>query len=84
MNNGKLEHLELNKKGVNQLLKCPAVQNYIEELARKQAARAGEGYEYRINHSSKDGRVTAIVRSKSGKAKQDNLDNNTLLKSTQG
>ena len=35
-------------------------------------------------HSSKDGRVTALVKASSDKAKEDNLENNTLLKSTQG
>ena len=35
-------------------------------------------------HSSKDGRVTALVKAASDKAKEDNLENNTLLKSTQG
>lgn len=84
MSKGVLERLEINREVVGELLRCPAVQSYIEELARKQVTRAGEGYEYRINHSSKDGRVTAIVRTKSDKAKRDNLDNNTLLKSTQG
>ena len=84
INNGKIERLELNESGVGELLKCPAVQGYIEELARRQVARAGDGYGYKIMHSSKDGRVTALIKADSDKAKKDNLENNTLLKSTQG
>lgn len=84
MSKGVLERLEINKEGVGELLRCPEVQGYIEELARRQVSRAGEGYEYKIMHSSKDGRVTALVKAASDKAKEDNLENNTLLKSTQG
>lgn len=76
--------VQVNKDGVNQLLHCAEVRDYIEQLAQEQKARAGEGYKYKIMYANKDKRVTAIVKTSSDKAKQDNLDNNTLLKSTQG
>ncbi len=76
--------VKVNTDGVNQLLHSAEVRSYIERLVQEQKARAGEGYEYKIMQSSKDKRVTALVKASSDKAKQDNLENNTLLKSTQG
>ena len=51
MSNTILERLEINREGVGEVLRCPEVQGDIEELARRQVSRAGEGYEYKIMHS---------------------------------
>lgn len=74
----------LDKAGVNQLLHSSGARSLVEQHARNQVSRAGEGYTYDVRYSSKDGRVTAYVHSETKKAEKDNSDNNTLLKSTQG
>ena len=72
--------LVLNRSGVNKLLRAPEARALVQNLAAEKVASLGEGYKMRVNYSSKDGRVTSYVYPETDKAKQDNLDNNTVLK----
>ena len=76
--------LVLNRSGVNKLLKAAETRAMVQNLANQKVATMGEGYKVNINYSSKDGRVTAYVYPETDKAKQDNLDNNTVLKGVGG
>ena len=76
--------LVLNKAGVNKLLKAPETRAMVQNFANQKAAAMGDGYKVNINYSSKDGRVTSYIYPDTDKAKQDNLDNNTVLKGVGG
>lgn len=70
---------ELNRAGVRELLKSPEMQSILADYANDAAEWAGEGYEARY-HVGKN-RAYANVCAVTAEAKQDNWDNNTLLKS---
>ena len=72
----------LNKSGVNQLLKSDEMKGVIEGYADGIAHRAGNGYEVRMHETNE--RVIANVYADTDEAIQDNLENNTLLKSMRG
>lgn len=69
----------LNKKGIGELLKSDAMKNVIEEHASRVANNAGEGYAAADPHYTGQ-RVAVNVYAETEEAKQDNLENNTLLK----
>lgn len=72
----------LNKAGVRELLQSNEMMNICEEYANQALLRLGEGYTV----SSMTGKQRAIVSvyAESAKAKQENLKNNTILKSLKG
>lgn len=70
---------ELNSAGVQELLKSSQMQAILEDYAQQTANRAGEGYSAETHLGKK--RAYANVYAETRKAKRDNLDNNTLLKS---
>ena len=71
---------EPNIAGFNELRRSPEMQNIIRQEAEAYAARAGNGYKVKMYPS----RAVAIVEAATDEAKQDNLDNNTLLKKVRG
>lgn len=70
---------ELNRKGVADLMKSGEMQGIISKHATAIKNRAGTGYEQDI-HVGKN-RANARVWASSAEAKDDNLNNNTILKS---
>lgn len=72
----------LNKAGVRELLQSDEMMSVCERYANQALSRLGEGYTV----SSMVGKNRAItsVYAESVKAKQENLENNTILKSLRG
>lgn len=72
---------KLNLSGLNEVMKSPGMQSYLQELAGKVSAAAGEGYGSDVKTASYES--IAKIYPKSGKAANDNADNNTLLRTLQ-
>ena len=72
--------IQLNTEGVNELLRRPDTVQMISEFGNEMADQLGEGYQCRTGFGAKDGRVHVWVMAASDKAKQENLENNTILK----
>lgn len=70
---------ELNRAGVAQLMKSKKMQNILKQQATRIKNKAGEGYEQDL-HVGKN-RANARVWAETSRAKSDNLEKNTLLKS---
>lgn len=70
--------IELNLKGINELMKSEAVQEELERCGENVAATAGEGYASRVHLASWV--AIANVYADTKKARRDNIKNNTLLK----
>lgn len=70
--------IELNKKGVRQLLRSQEMKQICEEHAEAIRGRCGEGYE--VSTYTGTNRVNASVYTATYEARKDNSDNNTLLK----
>lgn len=70
--------IELNSKNINAFLRSAQMKEMISERAADIASRCGSGYEYRIHDSGQ--RIIANVYPATDEARQDNLDNNTVLK----
>ncbi len=79
-----MNKLVLNSAGVNELLRSEGLRTAIEGHAAELVESLGDGYEYEIVYGAKDGRVRAFVKTASQKAVQDNLENNTMLKTAGG
>lgn len=71
----------LNSAGIREMLLSSEMQEILGELAAGIAGRAGEGYEHDIYLTG--GRAVASAYTETDEAYQDNLDNNTLLRSLQ-
>ena len=69
---------ELNKRGVLDLLQSDWAMEIVEAKANEVQARCGEGYEV-TTHRGK-GRCQASVHANTVKSRQENAQNNTLLK----
>ena len=69
---------ELNRSGVAELLKSPAMIEILREKARGIQEAAGDGYE--ISSYVGKNRANASVKTKTKQAIRDNNKNNTLLK----
>lgn len=72
--------LELNRAGVGELLRSQAVADYLMGAASDMKAAAGDGYEIMQGFD----RVSVLITTGTDKARQDNLENNTLLKAMGG
>lgn len=70
--------VELNTKGVRQLLKSHEMKNIVGDIAQNIANGAGEGYESDIKYMGT--RVIASAYTATEKAMKDNKKNNTLRK----
>ena len=73
--------LELEGAGIEQLLKSEEMQKALTNTAEQIRDRAGEGYEVgAAEEKVLSTRAIATVYARTRAAKQDNLENNTLLK----
>ncbi len=73
---------ELNREGVAELMRSPAMQQGLDQIASQVSSRCGEGYEV-INRVGKT-RASATVEAMTTEAYYDNLENNTILRALQG
>ena len=69
---------ELNRAGVRELLRSPEAMSVCRTHANAIRNRAGEGYE--VDTYTGTNRVNASVYAATYEARQDNYENNTLLK----
>lgn len=71
--------VELNLKGLNELMKSPEMASCLQEAGERVARAAGEGYEAKTYTDTK---YIAIcdVSAVTDKAKKENYEKNTLLK----
>ena len=69
---------ELNKAGVGQLLKSADMQTVLNSFASASMSALGPGYE--TDTFVGFDRAHVIIKAVTREAKQDNLDNNSLLK----
>lgn len=74
-----MNNIEFNSAGFVELLKSAEVSEYCKEVANQVLSRCGEGYATKQYNTPS--RVISIVYADTKEAYQDNLDNNTLLKS---
>lgn len=73
---------KLDRAGVGQLLKSPEMLGICRGHAERIQARCGDGYEV-TTYTGKT-RVNASVHAATVTARQDNYNNNTLLKAVRG
>lgn len=78
MGNKKIK-IELNRQGVRGLLKSQKMMEICNKKATEIQKRAGDGYE--ISKYVGDNRVNVSVSAETLKARKDNAENNTLLRS---
>ena len=71
--------IKLNYKGIGAMLKGSEMQTMVTEYGSAAAARAGDGYNYRVHNTGQ--RQACNVFPENYQASRDNLQNNTLLKS---
>ena len=69
----------LDRAGVGKLLKSKEAAEVCGDFARNIRDRCGDGYEVSLYPGGKT-RANASIKAVTQKAKQDNLDNNTLEK----
>lgn len=69
---------ELNRNGVAELMKSPAMIELLRDKARGIQEAAGDGYE--VSSYIGKSRANVSVKTKTKKAIRDNNKNNTLLK----
>lgn len=69
---------ELNRNGVAELMKSPAMIELLRDKARGIQEAAGDGYE--VSSYVGKSRANVSVKTKTKKAIRDNNKNNTLLK----
>ena len=72
---------ELNIKGLNEIMKSPGMQKYLQDAASQVMNSAGNGYGSDVKIASYE--AIAKIYPHSAEAARDNGDNNTLLKSLQ-
>lgn len=70
---------QLNRAGVRELLRSQEATNVCRTYANAVRNRAGEGYE--VDTYTGKNRANASVRAATYKARKENYENNTLLKS---
>lgn len=71
--------IELNQQGLQALLKSKEIEIMLKKRADEAVERCGEGY--RAASYTMPTRAVARVSAVTRKAKRDNLQNNTILKS---
>lgn len=73
---------KMDKKGIGELLKSKDMTNVLRVYANQVQGRAGDGYD--VDTYVGFDRAHAVVYADTYKAKQDNAENNTLLKALGG
>lgn len=71
--------IKLSYSGIGAMLRGPEMRGLVEEYGSAAAARAGEGFGYRVHNTGQ--RQACNVFPENARASRDNLKNNTLLKS---
>ena len=71
------KNFKLNRAGVRQLLQSEEMQKLLQEKASQIQTRCGDGYESDVMVGKN--RANAMVRAVTHAARQDNMDNNTIL-----
>ena len=74
--------IELNRKGVRELLQSAEMMDVCKEYAYKAKAKLGDGYE--VSSQKGKNRVNASIAAVNRKAKRENLVKNTVLKAGKG
>lgn len=74
--------IELNSDGVKELLKSDAIRTELERRANEALSRLGAGYS--TNTHMGPNRVNVEVTADTYQAKQENAQNNTILKAVEG
>ena len=74
--------IELNRKGVRELLQSAEMMDVCKEYAYKAKAKLGDGYE--VSSQKGKNRVNASIAAVNRKAKRENLVKNTVLKAVKG
>lgn len=74
--------IELNSKGIIELLKSSEIEDVLKELADDVQQRAGEDYHVEIKQGQK--RVNAKIKPSSAHAYYSNLKHDTLTKALMG
>lgn len=70
--------IELNEKGVQELLKSPEMQEILERYGAQKSMQAGNGYSFEVHEYQK--RAVCNIYPDTREAALDNYENNTLLK----
>lgn len=70
--------IELNLKGINEMMKSPEMQEILSNEGMRVASIAGDDYSSRVHTA--DYIAIANVYATTPEARKDNLKNNTLLK----
>ena len=70
--------IELNRDGIGALLKGPETEHMVQSFGNEVAQRAGTGYAARTHNTGQ--RQICNVYAATREARQDNLENNTLIK----
>lgn len=73
---------KLNREGVRELMRSPAMMNVCRDYAGRALERLGDGYEADTHVGTN--RVNAMVSAKSYQAKKENSESNTILKAVRG
>jgi hypothetical protein len=73
---------ELNRDGVKQLMQSPEMMAVCESYARRAQSTLGSGYE--VSTMTGKTRVNAQISAVTYKARKENSENNTILKSLRG
>lgn len=73
---------KLNYQGVRELLQSDRMKSICEEYANAALGRLGDGYE--VTSQVGETRVNAEVAAVTHRARKENLENNTILKSLRG
>jgi hypothetical protein len=73
---------ELNRDGVKQLMQSPEMMAVCEAYARRAQSTLGNGYE--VSTMTGKTRVNAQISAVTYKARKENSENNTILKSLRG
>lgn len=72
------KNFKLNRAGVRELMRSQEMQNLLQEKASQIRGRCGDGYEQDMVVGKN--RVNVMVWAESAQAKQENSQNNTILK----
>jgi len=72
--------IELNSKGIQELLSSAEMQTLLAREGANMAARAGNGYDSRVHVMPNPRRAAVNVYPSTPEAAKDNYQNNTLVK----
>ncbi|MCR4805777.1 MAG: hypothetical protein K5981_09080 [Clostridia bacterium] len=70
--------IELNREGVQALLRSSEMMDAVAELARSAQGRLGDGYE--VSTYAGRNRVNASIEAATAEARRENMETNSILK----